>query len=301
NYAAANTFLDALAHHRHTQGLPATSIAWGLWSESSKMTGHLDETALNRLSRTGVVALSSEEGLALFDEALGLRRPLSVAMGMDLATLGERARAGLLEPLFSGLVQQRAGASAARAASGPVRSVPSGVPLGERLAPLSSEERRNVLARLVRENVAAVLGHSTADSIGLEQPFKTLGFDSLSAVELRNRLGATTGHRLSPTLIFDHPTPNALVGHLDELLAPPEADVFGRLLSELDLLQSGSGAAEASPVAVGKVVTRLQDFLLSLEEGSSAAHASEGPSAERISAATDDEIFDLIDNELGIA
>ncbi|TXS74624.1 SDR family NAD(P)-dependent oxidoreductase [Streptomyces sp. sk2.1] len=301
NYAAANTFLDALAHHRHTQGLPATSIAWGLWSETSNMTGHLDGTALNRLSRTGVVALSTEEGLALFDEALGLRRPLSVAMGMDLATLGERARAGLLEPLFSGLVQQRAGASAARAASGPVRSVPSGVPLVERLAPLSSEERRNVLARLVRENVAAVLGHATADSIGLEQPFKTLGFDSLSAVELRNRLGAATGHRLSPTLIFDHPTPNALVGHLDELLAPPEADVFGRLLSELDLLQSGSGTAEASPVAVGKVVTRLQDFLLSLEKGSSTTHASEGPSAERISAATDDEIFDLIDNELGIA
>ncbi|MDX3580158.1 SDR family NAD(P)-dependent oxidoreductase, partial [Streptomyces sp. FL07-04A] len=120
NYAAANTFLDALAHHRHTQGLPATSLAWGLWDQESRMTGHLDGTALGRLSRTGVRALTPQEGLALFDAALGLRQPLSVAMGLDPAVLAERAAAGVLDPLFGAVVRQRAGAvRAARGAGGP--------------------------------------------------------------------------------------------------------------------------------------------------------------------------------------
>ncbi|MCX5269786.1 type I polyketide synthase [Streptomyces sp. NBC_00199] len=300
NYAAANTFLDALAHHRHTQGLPATSLAWGLWDQASRMTGHLDGTALSRLSRTGVTALTPQEGLALFDAALGLRQPLSVAMGLDPAVLAERAAAGVLEPLFAALVRPRAGAPAARAARGAGGPGSGGDVLADRLAALPAQGRRALLAEVVCENVAAVLGHATADSVGLERPFKTLGFDSLSAVELRNRLGAATGRRLSPTLIFDHPTPAALVGHLDELLAPPQADVFGRLLAELDVLQGTLGEAVVSPASAGRAAARLQDFLLRLEEGQFDAVGSEGSAAERISAASDDEIFDLIDNELGI-
>ncbi|MDX3580031.1 phosphopantetheine-binding protein, partial [Streptomyces sp. FL07-04A] len=167
---------------------------------------------------------------------------------------------------------------------------------------LAAPGRRALLAEVVCENVAAVLGHATADSVGLERPFRTLGFDSLSAVELRNRLGAATGRRLSPTLIFDHPTPAALVEHLEELLAPPQADVFGPLVAELDALQGAWGEAEVSPASAGRVAVRLQDFLLRLQEGPLGAAGPTGAagSAERISAASDDEIFDLIDNELGI-
>ncbi|MFB6620568.1 beta-ketoacyl reductase, partial [Streptomyces sp. NPDC085524] len=301
-YAAANTYLDALAHHRHTQGLPATSLAWGLWGEASTMTGHLDETALGRLARTGVVALSSAEGLARFDAALGLRQPVAVAMGLNPAALAERARAGLLDPLFGSLVRQARPRPVARAASGPAAGAGGGASLAERLAPLSAEERRKRLAELVGEHVAAVLGHSSADSIGADRLFQTLGFDSLSAVELRNRLGAATGQRLSPTLIFDHPTPGALTAHLDELLAPAERDVFAGITAELDALQDVLGSAETSPAAVGRLTVRLQDLLLRLEEhGGPGSAGADEDSAERISAATDDEIFDLIDNELGIA
>ncbi|MEU3226119.1 phosphopantetheine-binding protein, partial [Streptomyces sp. NPDC006976] len=300
--AAANTFLDALAAHRHTQGLPATSLAWGLWDQASTMTGQLDETALARLARTGVTALTSADGLARFDAALGLRQPVSVAMGLDPETLAERARAGLLDPLFSALVRQARPRPVARAAARSAGGGAGEVSLAERLAPLSAQERRKRLAELVGEHVAAVLGHSSADSVGADRLFQSLGFDSLSAVELRNRLGAATGQRLTPTLIFDHPTPGALTAHLDELLAPPERDVFAGIVSELDLVQGVLGSTEPSAAAVGRLTARLQDFLLRLEEhgGSGPASEDEG-SAERISVATDDEIFDLIDNELGIA
>ncbi|OKI91976.1 hypothetical protein AMK18_32385 [Streptomyces sp. CB01249] len=302
NYAAANTFLDALAAHRHTQGLPATSLAWGLWDQASTMTGQLDETALARLARTGVTALTSADGLARFDAALGLRQPVSVAMGLDQATLAERARAGLLDPLFSALVRQARPRPQARAAGRSASGGASEVSLADRLAPLSAQERRKRLAELVGEHVAAVLGHSSADSVGADRLFQSLGFDSLSAVELRNRLGAATGQRLTPTLIFDHPTPGALTAHLDELLAPAERDVFAGIVSELDLVQDALASTEPSPAAVVRLTARLQDFLLRLEEhGGSGPASGDEESAERISVATDDEIFDLIDNELGIA
>jgi polyketide synthase 12 len=295
NYAAANTFLDALAHHRHTQGLPATSLAWGLWNTTHGMAAQLDERALGRLAQTGVLPLSAGEGLRQFDSALALRQPLAVGLGVDTSVLAERAASGLLDPLFSRLAQGRparkGGAAARRTGGG------GGQPPAERIASLSDAARRDALRELVLASAAAVLGHSSPAGVDPERPFTALGFDSLSAYELRNQLTAGTGLRLSPTLIFDHPTPDALAAHLDESLAPERQDPFAALLSELDRLQEGLTRDDVRPGPVGRVVTRLQDFLGRLEESRNVPE--EG--GRELSVATDDEIFDLIDNELGIA
>ncbi|MFD7034052.1 phosphopantetheine-binding protein, partial [Streptomyces sp. NPDC059917] len=297
NYAAANTFLDALAHHRHTQGLPATSLAWGLWSTDDGMGGQLDERALNRLAQTGVVGLAPRAGLELFDAALALRQPLAVAVGLDGAALGARAASGLLDPLFSELV--RAGGRQPGTARGARPERADSQSLAQRLAGLAAPERRALLQELVCANVAVVLGHASTQGVDPERLFTLLGFDSLSAYELRNQLGAATGQRLTPTLIFDHPTPAALAAYLDELLAPVEQDVFGPLVAELDRLQGRLGDTGAVTAgAAGRAAARLQEFLQRLEE--SRAGAGAGLSAGEISEATDDEIFNLIDNELGI-
>ncbi|MEV5606655.1 SDR family NAD(P)-dependent oxidoreductase, partial [Streptomyces sp. NPDC052299] len=217
--AAANTFLDALATHRHTQGLPATSLAWGLWDQAGGMGGTLAQADLDRLADTGTAAITAEQGLAAFDAALGHHRPALLAVPMNTAALRARAKSGSLAPLLRGLVRTpvRRAAAAARAGAAGATS------LAQRLATLSAAEQDRLLLDLVREEVAAVLGRSDAAVLDPSRTFTTLGFDSLSAVELRNRLGAATGRRLTPTLIFDHPTPGALATHLRDTLLGTQA------------------------------------------------------------------------------
>ncbi|MGW2232092.1 SDR family NAD(P)-dependent oxidoreductase, partial [Streptomyces formicae] len=210
NYAAANTFLDALAQHRHASGLPATSVAWGLWDESSGMTGHLADADLARVSRLGLAPLSTEQGLALLDTALTAPHPLLVATRLDHAVLRAKATSGELPALFSGLVRARARRAVAAAAPG------GGSAWAERLLALPAAERYGTALDLVRTAVAATLGHATPAAIEADRAFKDLGFDSLMAVELRNTLASLTGRRLSATLVFDHPSPAALARHLVE-------------------------------------------------------------------------------------
>ena len=211
NYAAANTFLDALAHHRHAHGLPATSLAWGLWEQDGGMADS-GEGVRSRLTRTGLKPLATSEALALFDSALGDPRPVLVPASLDRAVLREAADAGALPPVLRAVV------SAASRRSRPARSGASA--LGQRLAGLSAADRDEFLLRLVRQNVADALGHASTDAVPADRPFQDLGFDSLTAVELRNRLGGATGLRLSATLVFDHPTAAALAAHLGELVGP---------------------------------------------------------------------------------
>ncbi|MFI1227660.1 MULTISPECIES: SDR family NAD(P)-dependent oxidoreductase, partial [unclassified Streptomyces] len=198
NYAAANAALDALAAHRRAQGLPATSLAWGLWADASGMAGGLDETELARLERMGVGALSTELGLRLFDQALRVGGSLVVPVRLDLAALRVQARSGLLPALLRGLVRV------------PKQSAGAGGSLARRLAEVGEADRERVVLELVQAQVAAVLGHATPAAIAPDRAFKELGFDSLGAVELRNRLTQASGVRLPSTLVFDHPSPAAV-------------------------------------------------------------------------------------------
>ncbi|RKT74804.1 thioester reductase-like protein [Saccharothrix variisporea] len=204
NYAAANAFLDGLAAHRAARGLPATSIAWGLWAESSGITGDLTEADRQRIARAGFRPVESAHGLALLDAALGT--PNAVAAPLDLAAL--RARADQAPPLLRTLLP-------------PARpAARTGTPPPD-LAQLTDAERAGVLADLVTAEVAAVLG--LAGDVP-DRPFPDLGFDSLLSVELRNRLAAATGLTLPATVVFDHPTPSALAAFLAGATGPREVD-----------------------------------------------------------------------------
>ena len=198
NYAAANTLLDALAHHRRAHGLPGCSLAWGYWAQRSGLTEQLGAADTARLSRGGIAELSSDDGLGLLDMALGAGVPLLVPARLDARSLS--AAGASLPPLLRGLVRVTSGGSRAAASV-----------LKQRLAGLPGAERERLLLDLVRSTSATVLS-AALDSVEAERPLKELGLDSLTAVELRNRLGAATGLRLPATLLFDYPTPRALAG-----------------------------------------------------------------------------------------
>nr|WLE93511.1 PKS T1(KS-AT-KR-KS-AT-DH-KR-KS-AT-KR-KS-AT-KR) [Streptomyces sp.] len=208
NYAAANAFLDALAQQRRAQGLPAVSLAWGVWEHSGGMVDLLGAADLARLARDGIRPLSDEEGLALFDTALGSDRALLAPVPLDLSVVSG--------PIFRGLARRPARRSAA--------GRPAESSLRQRLAGQSRGEQDRLLLGLVREETARVLGHGSAESVEAAKTFRELGADSLTAVELRNRLNAVTGVRLSTTVVFDHPTPRALAEHLRTLLSGDEAE-----------------------------------------------------------------------------
>ncbi|MEV0186047.1 SDR family NAD(P)-dependent oxidoreductase, partial [Streptomyces sp. NPDC050625] len=217
NYAAANAFLDALAASRRAQGLPAVSLAWGLWAPSSDMTGELSEADRRRMARAGVKAMSAEEGLALFDAALGLGAPAVVAASFDPGAVRRWAGAGPVPPLLRRLVRPvRRAASAPHAREAADRT-------RRRLAGLPSAEREAALVMVVREHVAVVLGHASVEEIPAEAGILELGLDSLTAVELRNRLTAATGVELSASAVFDRPTPLGLARFLAAGLAAAPA------------------------------------------------------------------------------
>ncbi|WP_375803578.1 type I polyketide synthase, partial [Streptomyces sp. A012304] len=210
NYAAANTFLDALAARRQETGLPGTSIAWGLWEPASDMTGRLGRQDLVRMRRSGIAAMTADEGLALLDAALNAGDAGLAAVRLDHTALRAQAAHNPPPALLRGLVR----AQVRRAAQEPAAATSGESALSQRLAGLSEAEQEQLLTDLVRTQAALVLGHASADLIGPEQTFKAAGFDSLAAVELRNRLNATTALRLSGALTFDHPTPAAMARHL---------------------------------------------------------------------------------------
>ncbi|OMC20745.1 type I polyketide synthase [Mycobacterium colombiense] len=213
NYGAANSFLDGLAAHRRAHGRPAISLAWGLWDQASAMTGGLDAADLARLGRDGILALSSDEAMELFDTALIVDEPFLAPARIDLGAL--RAHAVAVPPMFTDLVN----APTRRRVDDSLAAAKSKSALAHRLDGLSEAEQHAVLLDLVRSHIATVLGNTTAEAIDADKAFQELGFDSLTAVEMRNRLKTATGLALSPTLIFDYPTPNGLAGYIRTQLA----------------------------------------------------------------------------------
>ncbi|MGX1916211.1 SDR family NAD(P)-dependent oxidoreductase, partial [Streptomyces phaeochromogenes] len=208
NYAAANAFLDALAQHRRARGLAGTSLAWGLWERTSGLTGKLDEHDRARVGRAGMVPMPAKYALELFDTACLTYDPFLAPMRVDLGALRSQADAGTLLPPLRGLVR-----SAGRRAVG-AEGRGEGASFARTLAPLSEEKRQETVLNLVRTHIVAVLGHSSTGLIDAKRAFQDLGFDSLTAVELRNRLNSGTGLRLPATLIFDYPTPEALARYV---------------------------------------------------------------------------------------
>ncbi|MEH0845485.1 type I polyketide synthase [Micromonospora sp. CPCC 205711] len=209
NYAAANHFLDALATRRRAEGLPATSLAWGLWTGTGGMGARLDPAAVQRIERSGLAPLTGAQSVALFDRALDGTTPTVVPVRLDAAAAARRADGvpALLRDLVR--VPVRRAATAAPTAD---------LPLAAELGGLDEAGRTEALLDLVRAQVAAVLGHDGARDVGPDRAFSEIGFDSLAAVELRNRVAGLTGLRLPATLTFDHPTSTALARHLAERL-----------------------------------------------------------------------------------
>ncbi|MFC3540716.1 type I polyketide synthase, partial [Couchioplanes caeruleus subsp. azureus] len=206
SYAAGNAYLDALAETRRAAGLPGTSLAWGPWVRSGGMTAELTDGDVARMTRAGLPPLTQEQGLALFDAALAIPAATLVPVRLDLGAL--RAR-GDVPPLLRGLVRGPSRRAAAVGSAALVR----------RLAALGPQERTEAVLDVVRTQIAQVLGHTGTDAVEPGKAFQDLGFDSLTAIELRNRLGAATGLGLSATLVFDYPNAAALAAHLrDELL-----------------------------------------------------------------------------------
>ncbi|MET8875644.1 type I polyketide synthase [Nocardia sp. NPDC004604] len=221
-YAAANTFLDALATHRVARGLPTVALMWGPWATEDGMTA-----GRRRLERGGLVPLRPEEGLALFDAALTRPEAVLVPVNANLTALRAAANQRSLQPIWHGLVPQ------------PERDTRRAEPKASaRLAQLSGDERDRALLELVRREVAAVLGHAATDELDGDRAFTELGFDSLTAVDLRNRLEQATGLRLPASLVFEQPTPPALIRFLsDELgVAAPQVgaadDTLGALFRQ---------------------------------------------------------------------
>ncbi|MBQ6642411.1 MAG: KR domain-containing protein [Saccharopolyspora sp.] len=285
NYAAGNVFLDALAAHRRAAGLPAVSLAWGAWEQRTGMTAELDERDLRRINDNGVPPLPVERGLALFDAALGSHEPVVVPLG----TTGTVERPGSeVPPPLRGLVKP-----ARRAAAGAYSAARSG--LTGRLAGLDLQRREQELLKLVRSEASAELGHSSAESVGAEREFRALGVDSLTAVELRNRLSSASGERLHSSLVFDHPTPLAVA----RLLAPEfggAEPAAGDPLAELDRLERALDGATPSEQLRGEVAVRLRGLL---DRCGEVPRQDREEVDDRIRTASADEVLAFIDNELG--
>jgi acyl transferase domain-containing protein/NADP-dependent 3-hydroxy acid dehydrogenase YdfG/acyl carrier protein len=273
-HGAADAFLDALARDRAAAGLAARAVAWGPWEGAE-----LDEATRSRLARAGLRPLAAESGLALLDRLRAQAPGAAVAVDLDRAALREQARAGVLPPLLAGLVRVPAG----RAAGG-------GAFL-RRLAATPEDERQALALELVAAQVAALLGHAAATAIDSELPFKDLGFDSLAAVELRNRLSVAVGAPLPATLVFDHPTTSAVAAFLCGLAAPEtaaaiEVDAAIDALREL-LDRVGEEQREQANARIRSL----------LHEGYAAG--GDADAVDRIRGASAEEILAIVNDEIG--
>ncbi|MBY8854966.1 type I polyketide synthase [Nocardia sp. CA2R105] len=208
-YASANSFLDALAAHRRSRGLPATSLAWGLWERASTMTAGLDERDRTRLLGNGLRPIPDQLGLELFDRSARFAESVLAASPLDLAAFTSSANT---PAVLSGLVHHSTPDPEPPTASSTVR-----------LEDLGPQARKAELLHLIRASAAMVLGHNTAEAIDPERSFRDVGLDSLTAVQLRNQLKAATGIPLAPAAVFDHRDPHALCDHLDSyFITSPE-------------------------------------------------------------------------------
>nr|WP_308433466.1 SDR family NAD(P)-dependent oxidoreductase [Streptomyces alanosinicus] len=290
NYAAANAYLDTLAERRRAAGLVATSVAWGPWAEDGMAA---DGSVEEYLRRRGLTGLDPDLALVAMERLAGGGDPAAVVARADWTRFAPAFTAGRATTLFGEIPE--AEVALADAVSG----ADSGA-LRQRLAGLGADERSAALVELVREQAALVLGHAKAGAVDPARAFREAGFDSLTAVELRNRLGAATGLKLPATLVFDYPAPVDIARYLEAELAGPDGDSAGEagVVAEIDRLaealaaQAGAGG-EPHP----EITAKLRE-LLAMWTGADAADETDDAVAE-LDVATDEEMFELLDKELG--
>lgn len=297
NYAAANSFLDGLAAYRRSRGLAGVSVAWGLWEQSSAMTQHLAERDKARMSRVGLAPLSTGQALGLFDAAVLTDRPVVVAARLDAGAL---ATADALPPLLT----QLAARPTRRVVADTDTGAASMTSLVARLHGLPPEHRQRELVDLVRGSAATVLGRPSTADINADSVFQDLGFDSLTAVELRNRLKLATGLHLSPTLIFDYPTPAVLAEHLDARLdlsdtiadRPDLLARFNDITLELQTLLNQPGW---DPADKAHLNSRILGLLTTLSARADASDGVDVSDDADLQDATESQLFAILDEELG--
>ncbi|WP_283164965.1 type I polyketide synthase [Streptomyces sp. HU2014] len=319
SYAAANGVLDAFARTRRAAGLPAVSLAWGLWDERDGMAGGLDNVARHRLRREGIAPMPPAQGLGLLDRALAAHRDgdgpaVLVPLLLDrpaLRRLAAERGPGAVPPLLRALVPAGPRRTAAAQAAGAGDAGRDGSGEAARIAALPGEERAAALLELVTGQVADVLGHASAAEVDPERSFREIGFDSLAAVELRNRLGRLVGLRLPTTLAFDRPTPKEMAEWLDGELPRPAAGASvtdapdtGSVLDGIEQLARTVALMDADDGLRTDVRERLAGLLAAFDAprpaaaGVSATAEAPVTVADRIDEATDDEIFAFLDEQL---
>jgi acyl transferase domain-containing protein/acyl carrier protein len=293
-YAAANTFLDALAENRRARGLAATSVAWGPWDGGGMSAA---DDAVTHLRRRGLELKAPEVSIQALAQVLDGGECQVTIADVDWARFAPPFTLRRPSPLIQNLPEVRqALADAVGEEADPAAG--AGAELAQRLAGLPASERERLLTDLVRGEAAPVLGHSSPEAVEAGRAFSELGFDSLTAVELRNRLGAATGLRLPATLLFDYPNPIALAGYLRSVLTGGEGDASEPVFAELDKLESMLAAISAQDAQSAKVTVRLEAVVSKWKED---REQMDGIAvSEKLESSTDDEVFDFIGKELGI-
>ncbi|MEN3614749.1 type I polyketide synthase [Plantactinospora sp. ZYX-F-223] len=290
-YAAANAYLDGLAHRRRAEGLAATSVSWGSWDTGGMVT---DEAA-KLLTRHGMRLMPAALAIGALQQALDRDESVLTVADIDWERFVPGYTLARRRPLIDDLAEVRQ----VLERPGPVEARPEQSTLRQRLAELTEVEQESVLRDLVHGEVAAVLGHGSAAEISATRPFTDLGFDSLTAVELRNRMTVATGLSLPAALVFDYPTPAALTGHLRSRLVADLPTGPGAALRDIDNLDGLLSSLTPGDDEHGRVVARLETLLAKLTAVAGAT-TDDGAFGMRLESATDDEMFDLIDNDLGV-
>ena len=286
-HAAASAFLDALACSRRAHGLTGASLAWGAWALTADGVAGPAPVERARLERQGMRPLTAERGLALFDAARGIDEPLLLLMRLDSAALRDRAKAGVLPAVLRGLMR-----APARRLDDARRT------LVERLASSPESEWDGIVLRLVKDHVASVLGHASSEAVDPRRPFKEAGFDSLTALELRNRLGQASGLKLPSTLVFDHPTPAAVAEFLRLQVADGGAAGRAGIDGEIDKLENMLAETVGDGGERERISGRLRSLLAQLTDDGERYHDPGSVTVEMIESASAEEIVELIQRDL---
>ncbi|MFC9948839.1 SDR family NAD(P)-dependent oxidoreductase, partial [Streptomyces pratensis] len=288
NYAPGNAFLDALAQQRRAHGLVATSIAWGAWGGGGMAEGAFGDV----LNRHGLREMDPEAATGAMRQAVEHDATCVLIADIDWERFFVAFTATRPSPLLADVPEVGRIAQDGHGSAGGAEE-PSA--LAQRLAGLDDADRDAVLLEAVREQVAAVLGFPGPEAVSVKRAFREVGFDSVTAVELRNRIGAKTGLRLPVTLAFDYPTPVRLATFLREQLVPDGETVAASVIEELDRMEAALVTVAPHDEGRARVVRRMQALLAQLQETPAA------PVGEQIEAASDDEMFELLGKKFGIS